>query len=97
MRYADPVADWSDEQANAEPPMETGDDGDDLALYPRECPVELLGVFCLLMAAQGRTVSSTRMLVDRNHAMWQLARARTSDDDSLRRLAARLFVWFERG
>lgn len=81
-----------------EPPMETCDEGEDLVLPPRDCPLDLLGSFSLLMAAQGRRVSTTRMLVDRNHAMWLLARARTSDDQELRRVAARLFTWFdERG
>lgn len=102
MRHAEPLAESraatslaESYQGPAEPPMETCDEGEDLALAPRECPLDLLGSFSLLMAAQGRPVSTTRMLTDRNHAMWQLARARTCEDEELRRIAARLFAWFD--
>ncbi len=91
MRHADPLAEGPG--VETEPPMETCDEGDAGELLPQACPLDLLGAFCLLMAAQGRRVSATRMLTDRDHAMWQLARARTSQDEELRRLATRLFVW----
>src|SRR5918998_1319424 len=68
----------------------------ELALPPlRYCPTELLGIFTLLMAGHGRCVSSSMMLGDREYAMWQLARAQTLPDAELRRVAARLFSYFE--
>lgn len=59
------------------------------------CPTELLGSFTLLMAGHGRCVSSSMMLGDREYAMWQLARAQTMADEELRRVAIRLFAWFD--
>ena len=61
----------------------------------RYCPTELLGVFTLLMAGHGRCVSSAMMLGDREYAMWQLAKAQTLPDDELRRVAQRLFSYFD--
>lgn len=61
----------------------------------RYCPTELLGTFTLLMAGQGRCVSSAMMLGDREYAMWQLARAHTMNDDALRAVAVRLFSYFD--
>lgn len=94
MRHADPLAERPG--IEAEPPMETCDEGEDLELLPQTCPLELLDRFCRRMAAHGRSVSPDRMLVHRDHAMWQLARAHTSGDEELRRLAAQLFAWFGR-
>jgi hypothetical protein len=61
----------------------------------RYCPTDLLGTFTLLMAGQGRCVSSDMMLGDREYAMWQLARAHTLADDQLRSVAVRLFSYFD--
>jgi hypothetical protein len=61
----------------------------------RYCPTELLGTFTLLMAGQGRCVSAAMMLGDREYAMWQLARAHTLSDDTLRAVAVRLFTYFD--
>jgi hypothetical protein len=55
----------------------------------------LLGTFTLLMSGHGRCVSSSMMLGDREYAMWQLARAQTLPDDELRRIAVRLFAYFD--
>jgi hypothetical protein len=35
------------------------------------------------------------MLVDREYAMWQLARAHTLQDPELREVAAKLFAYFD--
>ena len=35
------------------------------------------------------------MLGDREYAMWKLARAHTMADDELRRVAVRLFTYFD--
>ncbi len=59
------------------------------------CPVRLLNHFALLMAGQGRCISTALMLADREYAMWQLARAYATDDPELRALASRLFPWLE--
>lgn len=61
----------------------------------RYCPTELLGTFTLLMAGHGRCVSAAMMLGDREYAMWQLARAHTLADDTLRLVAVRLFAYFD--
>ena len=63
--------------------------------HERYCPIELLGIFTLLMAGHGRCVSSAMMLGDREYAMWQLARAQTVPDGQLRRIALRLFAYFD--
>ena len=75
--------------------LEASDDYDDLGDASRYCPTELLGTFTLLMAGQGRCVSSDMMLGDREYAMWQLARAHTMADDQLRSIAVRLFSYFD--
>ena len=76
--------------------LDASDDFDapieDLAQY---CPTQLLGTFTLLMAGQGRCVSSAMMLGDREYAMWQLARAHTMADDQLRAVAVKLFTYFD--
>jgi hypothetical protein len=61
----------------------------------RYCPTELLGTFTLLMAGHGRCVSSSMMLGDREYAIWQLARAQTLPDEELRKVARRLFPYFD--
>lgn len=61
----------------------------------RYCPTELLGMFTLLMAGHGRCVSSAMMLGDREYAMWQLAKAQTMTDVELRKVAQRLFAYFD--
>ena len=75
--------------------LEASDDYEDLGDTSRYCPTELLGTFTLLMAGQGRCVSSDMMLGDREYAMWQLARAHTMADDQLRSIAVRLFSYFD--
>ncbi len=75
--------------------LEASDDYDDLGDASRYCPTELLGTFTLLMAGQGRRVSSDMMLSDREYAMWQLARAHSMADDQLRSIAVRLFSCFD--
>ena len=61
----------------------------------RSCPKELLETFALLMAGHGRCVNASMMLGDREYAMWQLARAQTMADEELRRVAVRLFAYFD--
>ena len=75
--------------------LEASDDYEDLGDASRYCPTELLGTFSLLMAGQGRCVSSDMMLGDREYAMWQLARAHAMADDQLRSIAVRLFSYFD--
>jgi hypothetical protein len=58
------------------------------------CPTELLGTFTLLMAGHGRCVSAAMMLGDREYAIWQLARAQTLSDPTLRQAAVGLFAYF---
>jgi len=62
---------------------------------PRYWPTELLATFTLQMAGHGRCVSSAMMLGDREYALWQLARAHTLDDESLRAVAVQLFAYFD--
>ncbi|MDP3620079.1 MAG: hypothetical protein Q8R63_09830 [Ramlibacter sp.] len=59
------------------------------------CPTDLLATFVDMMTARDRPVSMQSMLVDREYAMWQLARAHTMGDESLRAIAARLFAYFD--
>ena len=75
--------------------IDASDDFDSPFDAARYCPTELLGTFTLLMAGQGRCVSSAMMLGDREYAMWQLARAHTMNDDALRAVAVRLFSYFD--
>lgn len=79
----------------AEPSLEASDEFDLVRDASPYCPKELLGTFTLLMAGQGRCVSSDMMLGDREYAMWQLARAHTMADDELRMVAVRLFSYFD--
>ncbi|MES2483847.1 MAG: hypothetical protein V4609_17820 [Pseudomonadota bacterium] len=58
-------------------------------------PSARIARFCQLMLAQGRVVTPAVMLADREYAMWQLARARASDDAQLRGLAGQLFTWLD--
>ena len=90
----DPALDEArQEQATS---LEASDDFDSpSASSTHYCPTELLGSFTLLMAGHGRCVSSSMMLGDREYAMWQLARAQTMADEELRRVAARLFAYFD--
>ena len=90
---ADPVLD-----ADRDEPASSLDASDDFELpadSTRYCPTELLGTFTLLMAGHGRCVNSSMMLGDREYAMWQLARAQTLADEDLRRVAVRLFAYFD--
>jgi hypothetical protein len=90
---ADPVLDQArEEQATS---LEACDDFELTLPSTRYCPTELLGTFTLLMAGHGRCVSSSMMLGDREYAMWQLARAQTLPDDEVRRVAVRLFAYFD--
>lgn len=77
-----------------EPSLESSDEFEVVGDLSTWSPTELLGTFTLLMAGQGRRVSSDMMLGDREYAMWQLARAHTMADDELRLVAARLFTHF---
>ncbi len=87
---AEPVQDPTVDAAS----LEASDDYD--ALPPsRYCPTELLGLFSLLMAGYGRCVNASMMLGDREYAMWQLAKAQAIEDDELRRVAQRLFAYFD--
>ena len=61
----------------------------------RYCPKELLETFALLMAGHGRCVNASMMLGDREYAMWQLACAQALPDEGLRRIAQRLFSYFD--
>ena len=78
-------------------PSASLDASDDFSPLQRAsyCPRELLDSFTLLMAGHGRCVSADMMLGDREYSMWQLARAHTLGDDSLRVIAARLFDYFD--
>jgi hypothetical protein len=58
-------------------------------------PCELLNAFVLKMAASGHCVSTAMMLGDRGYALEQLNIARTTQDASLRALAARLQTYFD--
>ena len=84
----------ADVLADASPSLEASDDFEP-GPPSRYCPTELLGTFTLLMAGHGRCVSSAMMLGDREYAMWQLARAQTLSDDELKRVAIRLFAYFD--
>ena len=75
--------------------IDSSDDYEDTGAGARYCPTDLLGTFTLLMAGHGRCVSADMMLGDREYAMWQLARAHTMADDELRRVAVRLFSYFD--
>ncbi len=75
--------------------LDSSDDFDLPSRGTRYCPTELLAMFSLLMAGQGRCVSSAMMLGDREYAMWQLARAQTVADEELRKVAKRLFPYFD--
>ena len=75
--------------------LDSSDEVIDTDAGSRYCPTELLGTFTLLMAGHGRCVSADMMLGDREYAMWQLARAHTMADDELRRIAVRLFSYFD--
>ena len=59
------------------------------------CPTRLLSAFALLMSGHGRCINTGMMLGDREYAMWQLAGAYTLGDGELRKVAARLFVYFD--
>ena len=75
--------------------IDASDDQDNAGEAERYCPTDLLGTFTLLMAGHGRSVSADMMLGDREYAMWKLARAHTMADDELRRVAVRLFTYFD--
>lgn len=90
---ADPVLEQVlEEEATS---LESCDDFAPVPSSTRYCPTQLLGDFTLLMAGHGRCVSSSMMLGDREYAMWQLARAQTLPDEELRRVAVRLFAYFD--
>ena len=80
---------------SSEPSLEACDEFEFARDASPYCPTDLLGTFTLLMAGQGRCVSSDMMLGDREYAMWQLARAHTMADDQLRAIAVRLFSYFD--
>lgn len=65
------------------------------AQHPRYWPSDLLYSFTLQMAACGFCVSASMMLGDREYALEQLAHAHTLDNDELRKLAVRLFTYFD--
>ena len=75
--------------------LEASDDFELPARSTRYCPTELLGMFTLLMAGHGRCVNSSMMLGDREYAIWQLAKAQTLADTELRKVANRLFPYFD--
>ncbi|MEJ7929246.1 hypothetical protein WG922_04595 [Ramlibacter sp. AN1015] len=52
----------------------------------------LLDQFAARMAEHGRAVHCAEMRNDREYALWQIARARATDDEALRSVAARLFA-----
>jgi hypothetical protein len=89
---AEPDTDTGAERAVS---LEASDDFNPAHPSGRYCPTELLGTFTLLMAGHGHCVNSSMMLGDREYAMWQLAKARTLDDIELRRVAQRLFAYFD--
>ena len=93
MSPIDAAADTATMEAS--PSLEASDDFEVPGQAARYCPTELLGTFSLLMAGHGRCVSSAMMLGDREYAMWQLARAQTMTDEHLRRIALRLFAYFD--
>ena len=75
--------------------IDASDDQENTDAAVRYCPTDLLGTFTLLMAGHGCSVSADMMLGDREYAMWKLARAQTMADDELRRVAVRLFSYFD--
>jgi hypothetical protein len=75
--------------------LEACDEFDVPAPGTRYCPTELLGMFTLLMAGHGRCVISAMMLGDREYAIWQLAKAQALADPELRKVASRLFPYFD--
>lgn len=75
--------------------LDASDDYEAPSFGTRYCPTELLGVFTLLMAGHGRCVSSAMMLGDREYAIWQLAKAQALADPELRKVANRLFPYFD--
>ncbi len=75
--------------------LESCEDLEALAGSTRYCPKELLETFALLMAGHGRCVNASMMLGDREYAMWQLACAQALPDEPLRRVAQRLFSYFD--
>jgi hypothetical protein len=89
MDYAPPGT-----ETRFETSLEASDEFQDLDAS-RYCPTELLGTFTLLIAGHGCCVSADMMLGDREYAMWQLARAHTLSDDTLRAVAVRLFSYFD--
>jgi len=74
--------------------LEACDDADGPPPHATD-PAVRIARFCQLMSGQGRVVSPAVMLADREYAMWQLARARASDDAQLRGLAGQLFTWLD--
>lgn len=62
-----------------------------------ECPAQLLDEFVHRMADHGRSIQGDLMQADPEYAMWQLARARTTDDAPLRQVAAQLFACLDPG
>jgi len=76
--------------------LEASDEFEGAGTLPsRYCPKELLESFALLMAGHGRCVNTSMMLGDREYAMWQLACAQALPDGELRRVAQRLFSYFD--
>ncbi len=80
---------------DAETSLDASDDFELPARGMRYCPTELLGMFTLLMAGHGRCVHSAMMLGDREYAIWQLAKAQTMADEEVRKVAKRLFPYFD--
>jgi hypothetical protein len=81
-----------------EPSLEACDESlDDSLVAPGgpACPPALLREFVKLMAAHGRDIRPELMLLDREYAMWQLARARTAHDSVLHRVAAQVFAYLD--
>jgi hypothetical protein len=75
------------------PSLDSSDEFEELADPTPYRSMRLLAAFSLLMAGQGYCVSTAMMLGDRQYAMWQLARAHTTDDEELRSIAGMLFSY----
>lgn len=90
MRRDEP-AQWAPLQHIDTASLEACDESAVDAPRREDCPTVLLERFGDRMAEHGRTILPAVMLADREYAMWQLARARMTEDAELRQLAAELF------
>lgn len=86
----DPVT--REESFDPEASLEACDESANLPAGPDLVELgSLLDEFRLLMADHGHQVRPDLMRRDREYALWQLARARTTGDPVLRELACRVF------